>query len=288
MGSLACAGRVLNRGGVGSASSFRPFSERMAHAEALRFQIFLVVWVGRQADRDLGDDFQSVSFEAHDFFRVIGEELDFADAEVVEDLRTHAVVAEVRAKTEFFVGFDGVETFFLQLVSVDFRGKTDAAAFLAEVEEHAALDGNALKCGGELAATVAALGLENVASQALGVDADESGFEWVDGAFGEGEVVAGVGGNAVKMAVELAEVGGHFDRLLALDEFFRASAVFDELGDGAGLEVMLVLVGTELSDASHGSVIIHDFTDDGGLRESGEMGEVEGGLGVAGAAEHSV
>lgn len=41
------------------------------------------------------DDFESVSCEADDFFGVVGEEADAADAEVVEDLSAHSVVAEV-------------------------------------------------------------------------------------------------------------------------------------------------------------------------------------------------
>ncbi len=168
---------------------------------------------------------------------------------------------------------------------MDFGWESDAAAFLAEVEEDAAFDGDVFECCGELAAAIAAAGLEDVASQALGVDADEGGFFGVDLAACEGEVVAGIGGDAVEVAVEFAEVGGEFDGFLAEDEFFGAAAVFDELGDGAGFEVVALLVCAELADACHGSVVVHDFADDAGGGEFGEGCEVDGGFGVSGAAE---
>jgi hypothetical protein len=97
--------------------------------------------------------------------------------------------------------------------------------------------------GGELAAAIAAPGVEHIAGEALGMDADEGRFFRIDDAAAQGEVVAAVGGDAVEVAVELAEVGGHLDRLLAHHEFFRAAAVFDELGDGAGLEAVAFLIG---------------------------------------------
>ncbi len=94
-----------------------------------------------------------------------------------------------------------------------------------------------------------------------------------------------VEGDGVEVAVEIAVLGGHEDGLIAGDEFFGAAAVFDELGDGAGFEVVFLLVGAEFADACHGAVVVHDFADDADGREVGEGDEVDGGLGVAGAAE---
>ena len=142
--------------------------------------------IGGEGEGKLFGDFQAVAFEADDFLGVVGEELDAADAEVVEDLGAHAVVAEVGGEAEFLVGLDGVESLLLELVGVDFRGQADAAAFLAEVEEHTAVLGDALHRGGELRAAIAALGVEDVASEALGVDADEGWFLGIDLAFCEG------------------------------------------------------------------------------------------------------
>lgn len=46
---------------------------------------------------------------------------------------------------------------------MDFGGESYAAAFLAEVEEDAAFDGDVFEGSGELAAAIAAAGLEDVA-----------------------------------------------------------------------------------------------------------------------------
>ncbi len=67
----------------------------MAHPGFFGFEVFLVVGIGGEGDGELLDDFESVSCEADDFFGVVGEEADAADAEVVEDLSAHSVVAEV-------------------------------------------------------------------------------------------------------------------------------------------------------------------------------------------------
>ena len=159
-------------------------------------------------------------------------------AEVGEDLRAHSIVAEIGGKPQFFVGLDGVEALFLEFVGVDFRRQADAAAFLAEVEQDSALVGDLFHGRGELAAAVAAFRVEHITCQALGMNPDEGGFFGIDFTAAQGEVVTAVGGHPVKVAVELAEFGGHFDEFLADHEFFRAAAVFDELGDGAGLESM--------------------------------------------------
>lgn len=260
-------------------------SEGVAELAALCFQVTLVVWVGVEAEGELLGDFEAVAVEADDLFGVVGEEADLADSEVVEDLGAHAIVAEVGGEAEFFVGFDGVEALLLEFVGVDLGGEADAAAFLAEVEEDAALAGDELHGGVELATAVAAAGAEDIAGEAFGVDADEGGGVGLDFAAGEGEVVGAVGEDAVEVAVEIAEVGGHFDGGFLFDEFLLAAAVLDDLGDGAGLEAVFALVVAEVADAGHGAVLVHDFAEDAGGGEIGHAGQVDGGLGVAGAAE---
>lgn len=69
--------------------------EGVAHADALGFEVSLVVGIGGEGDGELLGDFEAVAFEADDFFGVVGHQADFPDAEVGEDLGSHAVVAEV-------------------------------------------------------------------------------------------------------------------------------------------------------------------------------------------------
>ena len=50
---------------------------------------------------------------------------------------------------------------------------------------------------------------------------------------------------------------------------------------------MAFLIGAELADARHRSVVADDFADHSGFGQAGEAGEVDGGLGVTGAAQHT-
>ena len=83
-------------------------------------------------------------------------------------------------------------------------------------------------------------------------------------------MVAAIGGDPIKVAVKLTEVSRHFHRLFAENEFLRAAAVFDELGDGAGFEAVALLIVAELADAGHRAVVVHDFTNH---RRAGQSGE---------------
>lgn len=73
----------------------------MAEFFAFGFEVFFVVAVGFDADGDLLGDFEAVAFEADDFFGVVGEEADFVEAKIDEDLGAEAVFAEVHGEAEF-------------------------------------------------------------------------------------------------------------------------------------------------------------------------------------------
>lgn len=97
--------------------------------------------------------------EAGGLGRVVAEQVDAVDAEVAEDCCGVGVVAGIDGQAELQVGVDGVEAqLVLQLVGGDFRGQSDAAAFVpAKVQQDAAAGvGDAFQCGGTLGAAVAA------------------------------------------------------------------------------------------------------------------------------------
>ena len=73
---------------------------------ALGAQVARVVGVGLLLDRYLARDRQPIALEATDLLRVVGEDADRRKPEVNEDLRTDAVVAQVRRQTQTFVGLD--------------------------------------------------------------------------------------------------------------------------------------------------------------------------------------
>jgi hypothetical protein len=52
----------------------------MAHSGSLRLEVFLVVRIGREANGDFLYDFKAVAFESDDFFGIVGEEADLANA----------------------------------------------------------------------------------------------------------------------------------------------------------------------------------------------------------------
>lgn len=106
--------------------------------------------------------------------RIIGDEADAGEAEELEDLGGKLVGAAVGGEAELDVGFDGVEALVLQLVGAELGHEADAASFLLLIEENAgAFRGDFGEGELELEAAVAAEGAEDVAGEALGVDADE-------------------------------------------------------------------------------------------------------------------
>jgi hypothetical protein len=82
--------------------------------------------------------------------------------------------AAVGLIAELEIGLDGVEALVLQLVGAELGHESDAAAFLLLVDQDAgALFDDAIHGELELLAAVAAQRAEDVAGQALGVDADQ-------------------------------------------------------------------------------------------------------------------
>ena len=79
---------------------------------------------------------QAIAAEAGDLARVVGEQPQPVDAEVGEDLRANAVVAQISREAEPLIGFNGVEPRFLEAVGLQFVDQADAPTFLAQVDDH--------------------------------------------------------------------------------------------------------------------------------------------------------
>ena len=54
-----------------------------------------------------------------------------------------------------------------------------------------------------------------------------------------------------------------------LNQFFRLAAVFDQAGDGANFNLMFFGKFDQVLGPGHGSVIVHDFTDNSGRIKTG-------------------
>ena len=93
--------------------------------------------IGFGPDRHLLDHFQTVALEPDNFFLVIGEEPELSHAKIEKNLCTEPVIAQVSCVSEFRVGLYGVESFLLQLVSVDLCRQPDTAALLSHINQNA-------------------------------------------------------------------------------------------------------------------------------------------------------
>ena len=166
--------------------------------------------------------------------------------------------------------------------------EADAAPLLAHVEDGAApllLD----HAHGvvELVAAVAALGGEDVAREALGVDAHERRRLAGEVALDEREVFEAVRHAAVHAEAEVAVVRRQIDLLHARDELLGAAAVGNQIGDRHELEPVPPRERRDVGEARHAPVVLHDLAAEAHLLEPREAAEVDHGLRVAGALQHA-
>src|SRR5712692_6662962 len=118
------------------------------------------------------EDANPGAFELADFFRIVGKQTNFRCAKFSQNLRGKKIIAGVCREAQSFIGLHRVHAAVLQFVSPEFVHQADAAAFLGQIEQ------NSRGCLAdffhrqfELRAAVAPERGENVAGQALRVDA---------------------------------------------------------------------------------------------------------------------
>ena len=139
----------------------------------------------------------------------------------------------------------------------------------------------------QLAATIAALRVEDIASETLGMHAHQRRHIRIDLTTRECKMMTQVGSDAIKVTVKLAEVGGHLDALLTQHEFLRTATVLDELRNRAGLETMTVLKIPEVTDPRHRAIVVDDFTNHRRLGQTSQTSEINRRLGVARSTQHT-
>ena len=108
-----------------------PQSQQVPELRLFCFEIFFVVRIGFSPDRHLLDHFQTITLQADNFLRIIGEEPELPHAQIEKNLSAKPVISQVSCVSEFRVGLYGVESFLLQLVGVDFCRQPDTAALLS-------------------------------------------------------------------------------------------------------------------------------------------------------------
>ena len=147
------------------------------------------------------------------------------------------------------------------------------------------LGGDAPQGGVELVAAVAAQRVEDVAGQALGMDADEHVVGALDVAVHERDVVLARQLLAEGDRLELAVLRRQPDGDLARDQLLVAAPVLDQVGDADELQLVARAVRDQVGDAGHRPVLVHDLADDPGGVQAGQAREVDRRLGLARAAQ---
>ena len=86
-------------------------------------------------ERDLVDDLELVAGVDRrvELLRVVRQQADLRETQVLQHLDTHAIVAAVGVVPQGQVGFDGVQPLILQGVSLDFIDQPDSAALLTDI-----------------------------------------------------------------------------------------------------------------------------------------------------------
>jgi hypothetical protein len=106
----------------------------MSQLLALGGKVPLVELVDRREDRHLVDHFQveAAVDECVGLLRVIGEEANLTEAQVLEDLDADTILPRVGLVAKRQVGLDGVEPLILKLVGPDLLDEPDPAALLVD------------------------------------------------------------------------------------------------------------------------------------------------------------
>src|SRR4051794_34288583 len=116
----------------------RSGSEEVPELVTLGAEVAGVLDVLRLHDGDALVHAQAVALEADHLARIVRDRPDRGQAEVEQDLRADAVVAQVGGETELFVRLDRVGAGVLQLVRLELVEQADASTFLIEVHDRAA------------------------------------------------------------------------------------------------------------------------------------------------------
>src|SRR5579885_1114912 len=239
--------------------------------------------LARRRKRHVLDDLEAVAREAHQPQRGVREPADLAYADVAQDLRADAELAERARPRQPRVAGAG------RRARSRPGGHQVEAVGPAEIEDHpAALGGDARHGAVEEAAGVAVAVAEDVPGEVLDVRAYQHRLLGPDGALHQHQVLRVVDVGGVDERAELAPGAGLERRFRdAMDERVAADAVLDEARDGDDLEVVALGEGLEVRQARHRAVLAHDLADDARRLEAGEPREVDRAFGLAGAHEHA-
>lgn len=141
---------------------------------ALGLEIAEILFAGLGEKGDLFNIDEAGIEECTSFGRVIGEQADGGDLQILQNSGSGCIVSCVDGEAERQIGFYGVETPILQAIGADLVQKPNAAPLMApQVDEKAyPFLFDERQAEGELLAAVASFRSKDIPCQTLGMDAD--------------------------------------------------------------------------------------------------------------------
>ena len=73
--------------------------------------------------------------EGVNFFGIIGQKTNMGNSKVIENLKSDTVITTIGTMSQSQIGFDGIQSLFLQFVRFNFFRQANAASFLREVDQ---------------------------------------------------------------------------------------------------------------------------------------------------------
>src|SRR5579859_5488987 len=242
------------------------------------------------AERNLVGDGDAVAFESNDFFGMVGQDADVAEAEVDEDLGADAGFVLDQALTGGLAVelAAGVHVNLRELAGFVGLIDAEAAAGVMEIEKHAAIffsDG--FEGAVDEISAIAGCGAEDVAREAVRVDANEGGRLTFEFAADECDVLVVVNVARVGDHAEITETSSENRLSEAADVTFVLHAIANQIGNREQFQIVRFAEFDELRHAGHGAVFTHNLADDSGGSETRDAREVDAGFGLAGANENA-
>ena len=208
------------------------------------------------------------------------QQLHAAHAQLAQDLRAHAVAAQIHASA---LGRMAGARLALEL-------RQQLIGAFAAIEQH----GHAAPgLGDEGQARIHAPGvhgaarLQRVQHRKRLVHAHGHFFIGLPLAFGQRQMQRAAGRIAPQLRHELAMCRHHGARGHAAHQRFIAAAVLNQIGNRADLQPVLRGEKLQIGQPRHRAVGIHDFANNGSGRAAGHARQIAPGLGVPGAHQHA-
>src|ERR1700704_1256496 len=148
--------------------------EQVSELGSLGFEVAGVLVVRDRNDRHALIDGQTVTFQANQLARIVGDRPDRSQPEIEQDLGANSIIAEIWLEAKPLIGLDSVDALILELIRLELVEETNAPALLIEINNDAlAFFGNHFHGGLELPPAITAERVEDVTGQTLRVHPDE-------------------------------------------------------------------------------------------------------------------